>query len=109
METTQRDESIAELQLHEPEEGVFETYSNLVDADWTLTDVTIRFMQLMHVGAEKNPTMHNREGVVLERANVTLPWLQAKHLVHTLGRLVVAYESVNGELKMPELAKLTKE
>ena len=33
--------------LIRPEEGVFETYSNFVDAVWTLFDVTFRFAQIV--------------------------------------------------------------
>src|SRR5437879_1895558 len=33
------------LPLEQPEAGVFDAYANVVDADWSLTDVTLRFMQ----------------------------------------------------------------
>lgn len=98
------DGDLSKLPLEEPEEGIFETYSNLVDADWTLTDVNLRFLQLMHVANETEPTNRNREAIVLERAYITIPWFQAKVLVHTLGNLIRSYESVNGEIKKPNLA-----
>jgi len=36
-----------------PEEGVFQVYSNFIDAAWTLFDVTLRFAQIVptHAGA----------------------------------------------------------
>jgi hypothetical protein len=92
------------LPLEEPASGIFEAYSNAVDADWTLTDVTLRFLQLVHAPKEDGATTSNRELIVLERANITMPWLQAKVLAATLGNLIQSYESVNGELKMPTLA-----
>jgi hypothetical protein len=94
----------AVLPLEEPEDGIFETYANVVDADWTLTDVALRFMQLIHVPKEESPTTGNRELVVLEKANITIPWRSAKILATMLNDLVQSYESVNGELRSPILA-----
>jgi|SRR5271154_354227 len=105
MESKRRDENIANLPLEEPHDGVFETYANTVDGDWTLTDVSLRFLQLMHIPSEKNPTNVNREPVFIERANITIPWWQAKVLWIMLGNLIRSYETVNGELKKPELAQ----
>jgi Protein of unknown function (DUF3467) len=90
--------------LEVPEDGIFETYANMVDADWTLSDVSLRFMQLIHAAKEEEPTTVNRELVVLERASITLPWWSAKILASMLTDLVRSYESVNGELTTPNLA-----
>jgi hypothetical protein len=96
-----------EMPLQVPEDGIFETYANIIDADWTLTDVTFRFSQLIHASpSDATATTINREKVVLERANITVPWWQVKLLASTLGALVQSYESVNGELKRPELPPL---
>jgi hypothetical protein len=98
-------ENIANLPLEEPQDGVFETYANTVDADWTLTDVRLRFLHLIHIPSEKNPTNLNREPVLLEQACITVPWWQAKVLSAMLTELVRSYEAENGELKKPALAK----
>jgi hypothetical protein len=95
-----------ELPLEEPEDGVFETYANVFDADWSLTDVTLRFMQLVFVPKEGAATTKNREMVVLEKANVTIPWWQAKVVASALANLVKSYESVNGELNRPTLTPI---
>jgi hypothetical protein len=92
--------------LEHPEDGLFETYANAVDADWTLTDVTLRFMQLVYAPKAEGATISNRELITLEKANITIPWWVAKISAEMLLRLVQAHESVNGEIKKPELAKL---
>ena len=91
------------LPLEVPEEGTFETYANVVDADWSLTDVTIRFLQIGFTPKQDGPTTKNRELVYLEKANVTIPWWQAKVMAGMLANLVRSYEAVNGELKQPQL------
>ena len=96
---------VENLPLEQPQDGIFEAYANAVDADWTLTDVSLRFLQLMHVPSETNPTNRNREPILVERAYITIPWWQAKVLTQMLGGLVLSYEKVNGELKKPELAE----
>ncbi len=90
--------------LVEPEQGIFETYANATEADWTLTDVTLRFLHLMHIPKEEGATNLNRELAFIEKANVTIPWWQAKVLYTMLAGLVASYESANGELKPPVLA-----
>lgn len=91
--------------LVEPQQGIFETYANATDADWTLTDVTLRFLHLMHIPKEDGgATNLNRELAFIEKANITIPWWQAKVLSRMLGGLVESYESANGELKPPMLA-----
>lgn len=93
------------IPLEQPENGIFEAYANAVDADWTLTDVTIRFLQLGHApNTTEEPTTMNRELTYLEKANITLPWWQAKLLSGILADLVRSYESLNGVLATPKLA-----
>jgi hypothetical protein len=92
--------------LVEPEQGIFEAYANTVDADWTLTDVTLRFLQLIHLPKEEGATTVNRELSFMEKANITIPWWTAKVGVQMLSNLIQAHESVNGEIKKPELARL---
>jgi hypothetical protein len=90
--------------LEEPEGGTLEAYASIVDTDWSLTDVTLRFLQLAFVPKENQTTATNREMILLERANITIPWWSTKILAGMLGELVKSYESVNGELKAPVLA-----
>jgi hypothetical protein len=92
--------------LVHPEDGLFEAYANIVDGDWTLTDVTLRFMQLVHTPKEEGATNTNRELIFLEKANITIPWWTAKISAQMLAGLIQAYEKVNGEIKKPELAIL---
>jgi hypothetical protein len=104
MEDGTQVESIETLPLEEPEDGVYETYANMVEADWTLTEVRLRFLHLLHVTSGDKPTNQNREAILLERACISLPWWQAKVMKEMLDGLIRSYESVNGELQKPMLA-----
>lgn len=86
------------LRLEEPADGVFEAYSNVVNMNWTLYDVRLRFAELIQVPDEDRPTWQNQHGIVLERAAVTMPWHQAKTLRDMLDGVIKNYESINGEL-----------
>ena len=99
-------QSIADLKntpLEEPEEGIFYTYANLVNLNWTLTDVRIRFGELLQVPNEDVPTWERQHAILLERASVTIPWIQAKILRDMLDGVIRNYETINGELKIPKL------
>ena len=90
--------------LVEPEDGVYEAYSNVVNMNWTLYDVRLRFAELIQVPDDEAPTWTNQHGVLLERAAVTIPWHQAKILRDMLDGLIKNYEEVNGELRSVKLA-----
>jgi hypothetical protein len=90
---------LGKVPIEEPEDGVFEAYSNVVNLNWTLTDVRIRFQELIQVPDEDRPNWENQHGVLLERAAMTIPWLQAKSLRDMLGGVIRNYEELNGELK----------
>ena len=90
---------LSKVRLEEPEDGVFEAYSNVVNLNWTLYDVRIRFGELIQVPDEDRPTWENQHGLILERAAVTLPWHQAKLLRNILDGVIKNYETINGELK----------
>ena len=94
---------MARVPLEEPEDGVFEAYANLVNMNWTLTDVRLRFAELIQVPDDERPNWGNQHGVILERAAITMPWLQAKALRDMLDGIVKNYEIINGELKPPKL------
>jgi len=94
---------LGKIRLEEPEDGVFETYANVVNFNWTLTDVRIRFAQLLQVPDEDRPTWENQHGILLERAAITIPWMQAKIIRNGLDGLIKNYEAINGELKVPKL------
>jgi hypothetical protein len=89
----------SKIPLEEPEDGVFEAYANVVNMNWTLYDIRIRFSELIQVPDEDRPTWENQHGIVLERAAVTIPWHQAKHLRNMLDGVIKNYEEINGELK----------
>ena len=89
--------------LEEPEDGIFSAYSNLINLDWTLYDLRIRFGELMQVPNDEDPTWKNQRGIVLERVAVRIPWHQAKWLRDMLDGIVKNYEILNGELKQLQL------
>jgi hypothetical protein len=90
---------LGKIPLEEPEDGVFRAYANVVNMNWTLTDVRIRFAELIQVPDEDHPNWENQHGILLERAAVTIPWHQAKSLRDMLDGIVKNYEEINGELK----------
>jgi hypothetical protein len=90
--------------LEEPEEGVYYAYGNIVNLNWTLTDVRIRFGELLSVPNDDDPTWKNQHSLILERVSVTIPWIQAKSLRDLLNTVVTNYEAINGELKQAKLA-----
>jgi len=94
---------LGKLPLEEPESGISETFSNVVNMNWTLTDVRIRFAQLLQVPDDDRPTWENQHGILLERVAVTIPWHVAKILRDNLDGIIKNYEEINGELKAPKL------
>jgi hypothetical protein len=96
-------DDMSKVRLEEPEDGVFEAYANIVNMNWTLTEVRLRFAELIQVPDEGQPTWDNQHAVLLERAAISLPWWQAKVLRGLLDGIVKNYEAINGELKLPKL------
>lgn len=94
---------LGKIPLEEPTDGIFEAYSNVINMNWTLYDVRIRFAELLQVPDEDRPTWENQHGVLLERVAVTISWHQAKILRDLLDGVVKSYEEINGELKTPQL------
>ncbi|MGC9947548.1 MAG: DUF3467 domain-containing protein [Bryobacteraceae bacterium] len=91
--------NLKEIAIEEPEDGVFDAYSNVVQLNWTSNDVTLRFGQLIQVPNPESPKWGDQYGTLLERAAVTLPWHQAKVLRDMLDGIIRNYEQINGELK----------
>lgn len=100
---------LRKVPLEAPEDGVYYAYGNVVNMNWTLTDVQLRFGELIQVANDESPTWENQHGILLERVAVTIPWYQAKVLLDMLGKVVRNYEAVNGELKSPNLAEPPKD
>lgn len=75
--------------------GLPELYSNLVNVNWTLYDVRLRFIQMV-----ANPTdaLDKVGWAALEKGNVAIPWGQAKILRDMLTEVIKRYEDVNGEI-----------
>ena len=94
---------LADLPLEAPEEGVYYAYANIVNLNWTLTDLRIRFAELLQVPGDEGPTWKTQHGILLERVSVTIPWHQAKALRDMLDGVVRNYEEINGELKQVKL------
>jgi len=91
--------NLSKVPLEYPEDGVFETYSNVVNMNWTLHDLRLRFAELIQVPDEDRPNWENQHGVIMERAAITIPWHQAKVLRDMLNGVIRSYEELNGELK----------
>jgi hypothetical protein len=66
-------------------------YANTVTMHWTLTDVSLRFGEVVQV-------LSGDEAKIREKVAVIIPWWQAKILRDALQDLVARYEKVNGEL-----------
>lgn len=94
---------LSKVPLQEPEDGVFEAYSNVVNLNWTLTNVRIRFAELIQIPDDERPNWENQHLILLERAAITIPWYQVKVLRDMLDGIVKNYETINGELKQPKL------
>jgi hypothetical protein len=90
---------LRKIPLEEPEDGVFQAYANVVNLNWTLFDIRIRFAELMQVSDDERPSIENQHGIILERVAVTMPWHQAKLLRDLLNGVIKNYEKINGELK----------
>jgi hypothetical protein len=76
------------------DEGIFQCYSNFIDAAWTLFDVTVRFAQIV-----PTPAGSDHKFDAEEIARITVAWPEAKILALTLSDLVRRYEETNGEIK----------
>lgn len=90
---------LSKIPLQEPEDGVYDSYSNVVHMNWTSYDVRIRFAELIQVPDDDRPTWEHQHGIILERAAITIPWHQAKLLRDMLDGVIKNYETINGELK----------
>ena len=99
---------LSKIPLEIPEDGVFEAYSNVVNMNWTLFDVRLRFQELVQVPDDDRPTWENQHGLLLERAAITMSWHQAKILRDLLAGVINNYEEINGELKPIKLPNSTK-
>ena len=94
---------VTKAPIEEPEEGVFSAYANILNIDWTLYDLRIRFGELVQVPRTESSTWDDQRGVILERVMVTIPWHQAKILCSLLMGVIQNYEAINGELKQIKL------
>jgi len=90
---------LSEVKLAEPEDGIVSAYANVVNLNWTVQDVRLRFAELVQVPSEDSPTWEDQAGVLLEKVAVTIPWHQAKTLRDMLTELIQNYEKLNGELR----------
>ncbi|MBV9075378.1 MAG: DUF3467 domain-containing protein [Acidobacteria bacterium] len=83
-------------------DGIIEVYSNYVFINWSMTDIRIRFAQLIpvdEVPGHVSPDVA-ADRIAQERAAVTVSWLQAKNLRDLLNLAVSRYEAKNGEIKL---------
>lgn len=83
-----------------PDEGIFQVYSNYIDAAWTLFDVTIRFAQIVPLPPSGGESKFEAE----ENARITLAWPEVKILANMMADLVRRFEEANGEIKPLKLA-----
>jgi hypothetical protein len=73
-------------------------YANSFEINWTLTDATINFLQIIQVVVD-----NKLEGRFRSVGSIVLPWWQLKHLRNGLVDLIDRYEKANGELTRPKL------
>jgi hypothetical protein len=77
-----------------------EVYSNQFYLDWSMTDVRIRFGQMI-------PTDRPEDGkvgfVIEEQAAVTMAWPQLKAFRDAVNNAVERYEKTNGEINLNKL------
>jgi hypothetical protein len=97
------DLDLSTLPIVEPEDGIFQAYANVVNMDWTLTDVRIRFAELTQAPNDEYPSWKNQHSMLVELAAIRIPWLQAKVLKDVLDGVIRNYEELNGELKRVKL------
>jgi hypothetical protein len=83
-----------DVELFEPEGGMFFTYANHLQIGFTHFDVRLVFGEVVDV----DPSSVSVE----QRDQVTLSWGQAKTLHHMLGEVVKNFEATQGEIKLPE-------
>jgi len=83
----------------ESPDGVVSIYANVSILNWTMTDVRIRFGELIQIVAEDIAEPWGaRRPIVEERVGVTIPWTQAKYLRNQLDELINSYELLNPEI-----------
>lgn len=80
-------------------EDSVETYSNQYFLDWSITDVRVRFGQMVPTQSDPGTVPY----VIEEHAAITLPWPQVKALRDSLNDAVSRYEKANGPLDLPNL------
>ncbi len=94
------EEQIVEPHWIRNQDGVFESYTDYVRANWTSLTFRVRCGQIV-----PNPEAQPASAlwVVQENVALTMPWFTAKALHQILTTLIQRYESKNGEIKLPEL------
>src|SRR5437899_1835758 len=92
------------IEWQERDGGVMNVYANFVSVNWTDFDVRMRFAQMMQRINPENPDPQSgHKAVVEERVAVTMSWTEAKFIAGLLTQLIGRYESINGEIKNPQL------
>jgi len=99
MTTKQPESPEIKFDMVESRHGVYNVYSNNINALYTAHDVRIRFAELIKIteATESSPRVFTVE----ERVAVTLAWTEAKVLLNILSDIVGKFERLNGEIKTP--------
>jgi len=79
------------VELVEPDNGMFRTYSNHHLLGWTGYDVRMLFGELVEITDDKY--------VIEQTAQITLSWQQAKLLLGNLQDVISRYEAINGPIE----------
>jgi hypothetical protein len=87
------------IEWRQPDNGVFETYSNFIHANWTAAEMRIRFAQLVPDPRGPDAARWSIE----ERTAVIVSWVGAKYLRDLLSEAIARYENLNGEIKQGKI------
>ncbi len=82
--------------------GVFYTYANRVDLDWTAHDIRLRFSERSLLPRDRPGGAKER---IEERASIALSWSQAKALRDLLDLALDHYEKLNGPIINPRVPR----
>jgi hypothetical protein len=88
------------VEVVHPPGGFHELYANYTYLTFTRHDVRMLFAQLYRLPQVKSDVPTNR---IEERAAITLAWSEAKAFAESLVATIALFESVNGEIKGPNL------
>ena len=92
-------EPLPERVVVEREGGIFYTYSNNINLDWSVHDLRMRFAEMSLLPEYKAKRNTHR---IEERVSVSMAWSEAKALHGLLGQVLLEFETLNGPIEIPK-------